>query len=151
MLQNLWRTKRSLNEDVCRGLENKRLLLFKEMAAEAGVGDEHLFQELVEGFKLTGEMTQSRQFQTQLKPAMISVQQLRDSSVWPRKMIHASCRRVGADPEIARAVYEETQQQLQGGWVKGPFSAMELDAKYNGCWIASKRFGARHGQQNKGC
>ncbi|CAL1158015.1 unnamed protein product, partial [Cladocopium goreaui] len=106
--------KETLDVDVRRVLEGKRLLLFKEMAADAKVGDETLFQELTEGFRLTGEMPQSKQFPAKLKPAMISVQQLRESSVWAKEMIHSSCRRVGSDPEIAKAVFEETQQQLKG-------------------------------------
>ena len=137
--------KNSLDPDVRRVLEGKRLLLFKEMAADAKVGDEHLFTELIEGFKLTGQMPESKQFPARLKPAMISVQQLKDSSVWAKKMIHASCRRVGADPEIARAVYEETIQQRADGWVKGPYTSSELDQKFDGCWIPSKRFGVRQG------
>ena len=137
--------RNSLDPDVRRVLEGKRLLLFKEMAADAKVGDEHLFTELIQGFKLTGEMPESKQFPARLKPAMISVQQLKDSSVWAKKMIHASCRRVGADPEIARAVYEETIQQRTDGWVKGPYTASELDQKFDGCWIPSKRFGVRQG------
>ena len=137
--------KDSLDPDVRRVLDGKRLLLFKEMAADANVGDEHLFQELVDGFKLTGEMPESKQFPARLKPAMISVQQLKESSVWAKKMIHASCRRVGANPEIARAVYEETLQQRQDGWVKGPYTSAELDQKFDGCWIPSKRFGVRQG------
>ncbi|CAL1168692.1 unnamed protein product, partial [Cladocopium goreaui] len=137
--------KKTLDGDVARVLEGKRLLLFKEMAVDANVGDETLFQELTEGFRLTGEMPQSKQFPAKLKPALISVQQLRESSVWAKKMIHSSCRRVGADPEIAKAVFEETQQQLKDGWVRGPFSAADLDLKYNGCWVPSKRFGVRQG------
>ena len=90
-------------------------------------------------------MPQSKQFPAKLKPAMISVKQLKESSVWAKKMIHSSCRRVGSDPEIAKAVYEETQQQLKDGWVRGPFSATDLDLKYNGCWVPSKRFGVRQG------
>ena len=117
------------------------------MALDAGVGDEHLFKKLTEGFKLTGEMPQSKQVPAKLKPAMLSVQQLRDSAVWAKKMIHASCRRVGSDPEIAKAVFDKTQQQLQDGWVRGPFSAVQLDEKYNGCWIPSNRFRVR--QNNK--
>jgi len=139
--------KQSLDVDARRVLEGKRLLLFKEMAADANVGDETLFQELVEGFRLTGEMPESKQFPARLKPAMITVQQLKDSAVWAKKMIHASCRRVGSDPEVAKAVHEETLQQLQDGWVKGPFTSSELDLKYSGCWIPSKRFGVRQGNK----
>lgn len=137
--------KQSLDKDVRKVLESKRLLLFKEMALDAGVGDENLFSELSQGFRLTGVMPQSNQFPTQWKPAMISVEQLRESSVWARKMIYASCRRVGSDPEVAAAVFEETQQQLQDGWVKGPYTSKQLDERYNGCWIPSKRFGVRQG------
>ncbi|CAL1145179.1 unnamed protein product [Cladocopium goreaui] len=54
--------RNSLDPDVRRVLEGKRLLLFKEMAADAKVGDEHLFTELTQGFKLTGVMPESKQF-----------------------------------------------------------------------------------------
>lgn len=80
---------------------------------------------------------------------MISVQQLKDSAVWAKKMIHASCRRIGSDSEMAKAVYEKTVQQLQDGWVKGPFTSLELDKKYADCWIPSKRFGVRQGNKQE--
>ena len=38
-------------------------------------------------------------------------------------------------------------QQLADGWVRGPFNQQELDTKYDGCWIPSKRFGVRQGQK----
>lgn len=112
------------------------------MASEAGVGDEGLFDELVKGFSLTGSMPQSGSFPTKLKPAQISVQQLRDSAVWARKMIHASCRRISSDKEVAHAVYQETLQQLDDGWIKGPFTEAQLDAKYDNFWIPFKRSGS---------
>ena len=139
--------KASLNEDVRTVLADKRLLLFKEMASEAQVGDDGLFDELVKGFSLTGAMPESGTFPAKLRPAQISVQQLKESAVWARKMIHTSCRRVASDKEIAHAVYQETLQQLSDGWVKGPFTEAQLDAKYNRCWIPSKRFGVRQGQK----
>eukprot|EP00435_Cladocopium_sp_Y103_P035766 s4108_g9.t1 len=139
--------KGSLDPDVERILHTKRLLLFKEMADEAGVGDDSLFSELKSGFTLIGAMPESKQFPAKLKPALISVQQLRESSVWAKRMIHASCRRVANDEEIARAVYQETLQQLDNGWVKGPFTEDQLDQKFDGCWIPSKRFGVRQGQK----
>jgi hypothetical protein len=83
----------------------KRLLLFKAMAEEANVGDQGLFHEIISDFSLTGEMPESRQFPIKFKPAVISVQQLRESAGWAKKMIVPSCRRVGMDAEIALAVY----------------------------------------------
>eukprot|EP00435_Cladocopium_sp_Y103_P010164 s6141_g2.t1 len=139
--------KKSMDVDVSSVLHNKRLLLFKEMAIEAGVGDDNLFDELVSGFALTGQMPESRQFPSKLKPAVISVEQLKESAVWAKKMIYASCKKVALDPEIAQSVYDETLQQLSDGWVKGPFSESQLDAKYDGCWIPSKRFGVKQGSK----
>ena len=124
-------------------LAGKRLLLFKTMCEDAGVGDQTLFQELTEGFRLTGRMLESGQFPKKMRPAAITVQQLRDSSVWAKRMVFSSCKRVAADPEIAQAVHQETLQQLQDGWVKGPFTMQQMDQKYGGCWIPSKRFGVK--------
>ena len=78
-------------------LGGKRLLLFKQMCIDAKVGDESLFDELTQGFRLTGTMSDSRKFPKKLKPAGITVEQLRESSVWAKKMIHSSCRKVSAD------------------------------------------------------
>ena len=126
-------------------LRGKRLKLFQQMCADAGVADGTLFDELTAGFRLTGPMQASGQFPRRIKPATITVQQLRESSVWSKKMIYSSCKRVSSDPEIARAVFQETQQQLSDGWVKGPFTMQQMDERFGGCWIPSKRFGVRQG------
>ena len=137
--------RRGLDEQVNEVLSGKRLLLFKQMCIDAKVGDESLFDEMTQGFRPTGTMNDSGKFPRKLKPAGITIEQLRESSVWAKKMIRSSCRKVSADAEIAESVYQETQQQLQDGWVKGPFSEQQLDCKFSGCWIPSKRFGVRQG------
>eukprot|EP00435_Cladocopium_sp_Y103_P049658 s1454_g15.t1 len=53
--------------------------------------------------------------------------------------------KVGNDPEIAAAVYEDTMQQVEDGWLLGPLTAQQLDDKYGGCWIPSNRFGVLQG------
>ena len=109
------------------------------MCSDAGVGDQNLVsRELTEGFKLTGRMCESGQFPKKLRPAAITVKQLKESAVWAKRMIYASCKRVASDPEIAEAVYQETMQQLQDGWVQGPFSMQQMDDRHNGCWIPEK-------------
>ena len=135
----------TLDGQVNEVLAGKRLLVFKQMCADANVGDETLFEELTNGFRLTGRMHESGKFPKKLRPAGITVEQLRESSVWARKMIFSSTKKVAADPEIASAVYDETQQQLQDGWVKGPFSDEQLDRKFPKGWVPSKRFGVRQG------
>eukprot|EP00435_Cladocopium_sp_Y103_P048940 s2442_g14.t1 len=135
----------SMDPQVSEVLKGKRLKLFQQMCIDAGVDDESLFGELTSGFKLTGPMQPSGQFPRKLKPAAITVKQLRESSAWSKKMIYSSCRRVASDPEIANAVFQETQQQLSDGWVKGPYTMQQLDDRFDGAWIPSKRFGVKQG------
>ena len=85
-----------------------------------------MLEELTAGFRLTGPMKASGQFPRRIKLASITVQQLRDSSIWSKRMIYSSCKRVASDSEIAAAVFQETQQQLSDGWVKGPFTCSSL-------------------------
>ena len=49
-------------------MQSKRLLLFREMMVEAGIGDEALFEEMCNGFRLVGGLAPSGQFQQQWKP-----------------------------------------------------------------------------------
>ena len=135
----------SMDPQVNEVLRGKRLKLFQQMCTDAGVADETLFDELTAGFRLTGPMQASVQFPKRIKPATITVQQLKESSVWSKKMIYSSCKRVSSDPEIANAVFQERQQQLSDGWVKGPFTMQQMDERFGGCWIPSKRFGVRQG------
>ena len=137
--------RHKLDCQVNKVLAGKRLLVFKQMCDDACVGDETLFDELTSGFRLTGRMQESGKFPKKLRPAGITVEQLRESSVWARKMIFSSTKKVAADHEIAEAVYDETQQQLRDGWVKGPFSEDQLDRKFPKGWVPSKRFGVRQG------
>ena len=55
--------------------------------------------------------------------------------------MEASCRKAAPDAGVAKAVWAETLEQVEKSWLKGPFSWDEIDKKYNGCWIPSKRFG----------
>ena len=137
--------KSAMRPDVRKIMGTKRLLLFKQMLEDANVGDENLFSELTNGFRLTGQKEASGQFRPRFKPAQLSVEELRKSSKWARHAIVASCERVAEDDKVATSVWEETMSQLQDGWIKGPFSAVELDKKFPDGWIASKRFGVVQG------
>ena len=66
--------RKQMDPQVEAVLKGNRLLLFKQMCFDAGVGDESLFQELTDGFRLTGQMQDSGQFPKKLKPASLTVQ-----------------------------------------------------------------------------
>ena len=92
-------------------MATKRLLLFKEMMADAGVVDPLLFEELCNGFRLVGDLSPSGQFPPQWKPAVLGIEQLRQTAVWAQRAVVGSCRRVLEDPEVAAAVWQETIEQ----------------------------------------
>ena len=137
----------SMDPDIRPVMKSKRLLLFKEMMAEAGLCDEGLFEEMKDGFRLVGDLAPSGQFQQQFKPAALGIEQLRQTAKWSQKAVVASCRKVLQDSEIAQAVWPETLEQAseEKRWVKGPFSAAEISERHGADWVPSRRFGVRQG------
>ena len=138
---------RSLDEDVQKVMHSKRLLLFREMLDDAGIKDESLFKELCTGFRLVGDIDASGQFTEQFKPAILGVEQLRQTAVWAQKAVVPSCRRVLEDLEVAQAVWSETLEQAapEKGWVLGPFTSAQVTERLGDQWIPSRRFGVRQG------
>ena len=62
--------KESMDPAVRRVMGSKKLLLFKQMLTDAGVPDENLFNDMVNGFRLTGPLEPSGLF----PPISISLQ-----------------------------------------------------------------------------
>ena len=128
-------------------LKRKRLLLFREMLHDAQIDDPHLFDEVCNGFRLIGNLNPSGQFQPHWKPAGLSTQQLKQTSLWAQQAVVGSCKRVLEDAEVARAVWDETLSQAADDkrWVIGPFTSSQITERLGRCWIPSRRFGVRQG------
>ena len=115
----------NMHPDLQSVMRPKRILLFQKMMDDAGVVDAQLCEEMKCGFRLVGQLVSSGQFRPRFKPAEISVEELRRSSKWAKHAVNGSCKRVGDNKEVAAAVWEETLNQRDAGWIKGPFSAEE--------------------------
>jgi hypothetical protein len=135
----------NMADDLKLVMGSKRLLLFKQMMEDAGIVDDQLFNEMKGGFRLTGQLEASGQFKPRFRPAEMSVEELKKSSKWARHAVVGSCKRVGENLEVAQAVWEETLSQLDSGWIKGPYTAEQLDRKFPDGWVPSKRFGVVQG------
>ena len=111
-------------------LRSKRLLL-KEMLKDAGVTDATLMDEMYDRFRLVGDLAASGQFQPQFKPAVLSMDQLKQTAVWAQKAVVSSCKRILEDKKMAVAVWEETidQTALDKQWVGRPFSAEQISER----------------------
>ena len=101
---------------------------------------------MLHGFRLTGELQASGQFPAALKPAAIDLDHLKKTSRWAKFLIESSCKKAPSDMEVAAEVWRETAEQVQRGWLKGPWSWTEVEERFQGCWVPSKRFGV---QQNE--
>ncbi|CAJ1438941.1 unnamed protein product [Effrenium voratum] len=145
------RLHEGLHPDLEPVLQGKRLLLFKAMMEDAGVADPFLFQHMVDGFLLVGHLEPSGQFPKRWKPARLTLESLKKTSHWARKAALSSCAKGAADQQIADAVWSETQDQLQRGWLKGPFTEADLDVRNSGVWIPSRRFGVKQGVDKIRC
>ena len=141
--------KASMHPEVREIMKDKRLLLLAEVLRDAGVNDRYLVDDLTQGFRITGELRPSGLFPRILRPAALSQDDLRATAKWSKHVVADSCRRASKDPEVARSVWRETMEQRDRHWLRGPFTFEEMDKKYNGTWVASKRFGVVQGEKTR--
>ena len=136
--------KASLPEQNQKVLANNWLLLFREMCLDADVHDDLLLEHLSRGLLLVGPGADSAEFPAQDKPQALSVSQARLAS---KRVLEATCARdpEPSDLDLARRVWEKTQEEIQQGWMDGPFEEAE-PAKRFGDYMANKSFGIKQGE-----
>ena len=131
---------RRMNPRVQKLLSNKRLLLFRELAHEAGCKDSELINDVAEGHELTGLARDTKTFKSKLRPPNMSKASLLASAKWTRRAIIGSIRSSG-DADLDKQLYAETLSDRQSGWLDGPYSESEIEAEVGEHWVASRRFG----------
>ena len=119
-------------------LAPKRFLLWREMMAFYGYHDIEVFDEVVAGIDLAGPVIPVQSFDPCFKPAKVSVSELTKSAPASRVAMLSSIRSSG-DPEIDATVFSKTLEELECGWLEGPFSPDELPADA----VVSRRFGIK--------
>ena len=65
----------------------------------------------------------------------------------PQYSVEASCRRAAKDKAVAKEVYAESLDQVDKGWLRGPFLWKQMDKRHAGTWMCSKRFGVVQGDK----
>ena len=122
-------------------LKDKNLLVWKQLMDMTGYDDPLLFEEVCKGFKLTGVANRSNEFPMAYQAATLSEQQLRTSAQWLRKSTIGKCR-PSHDPALDETTWEQTLQERDKGWLRGPFSEDQICAMLGGSqqWLATRRF-----------
>jgi hypothetical protein len=130
----------SMNPEVSKILKRKRLLLFQEMAQEAGCQDVNLLSDVSNGFMLTGLAKDTRTFNSRIRLPAMSEEALGSASRWTRRAIIGSTRSSG-DHQLDVQLFDETVADRDKGWLDGPYSEAQLTDMLGHDWVASRRFG----------
>ena len=123
-------------------LSSKRWVLFRRMLLEANHDDDKLVDNIRDGFDLVGEIPSSGVYRKRVKPASVTTDELRPSAKRTRKAIIQSTRGSG-DPAVDLGVYHSTLDEMQRGWLHGPYGEQELGDDIT----VARRFGVRQGSK----
>ena len=140
--QNL---KDELPEHCARVLRSKRLLLFSELLKEVDYPDTGISAQMAGGFDLVGRIPPSGVFNKRKTIANISPDDLRSTARRTRAGILQSMRSSG-DLDIDHGVYKATLDELQRGWLHGPYPLSEIPLTAS----ITRRFGIKQGTREDG-
>ena len=125
-------------------LAPKRLLLWKEMLTYHGYPDVEVFDEVVQGIELSGNTCYVPSFEVGFKPAKITEAELATTARASRIGLLASVRSSG-DEFIDSEVFAKILEELECGWLEGPYPPDNLPDSA----VVSRRFGIRQGSGEK--
>ena len=121
-------------------LADKKILLMQKIAESLKWPDMKLFDDLKNGFAITGSVDPSEIFQPNYKPQEMDVEELMKKSKFLKPAIWAKqSNQDGSDfaEDLWNITMEET---LEKGWLEGPYDWNELEKKFNGAWLPVRRF-----------
>ena len=106
-------------------LVKKNLTVFDEMVKSCGYGDVNIAKDIENGFDLMGHLPSSGVFQKSSSFATLMPEHVRGVSGQTRAAIWNSTRSC-VDREIAEAVYATTIEEVNKGWLRGPYGLDDL-------------------------
>ena len=138
----------TLHPDVKAVLGNKRILLMRKIASSLGWPDVTLWDDLAEGFKLTGSQPRTGVFDPDCKPAVSS-----ESEFW----MAASAQRNATWSRVEKAQFQDyagplweiTLEEADPAgkrWLHGPLTRDEVDSLFPEGWMPCRRFAVWQGK-----
>jgi len=98
-------------------LQNKRLLVLREMLEELGYPDKDLVKDIAEGFPLTGWQKRTGVFPTCIKRPQFSVDTLRKLAKGLNKAIISQLAADCEQDEIVQQTWDKTQEEVALGYI----------------------------------
>lgn len=139
--------KARLHPEVRTVVEQKKILLFKEMLSEIEYDDMGVVELLTMGVKITGELKRIGIW----KPDPSKAPKLSQRSLWmgAKKAQEEVCKKDPGDrwDKDDAELWEETTEEAKSGFLRGPFSRKELEEKIGKFWVPARRFAVRQGEK----
>ena len=138
---------RGMPEQRQKLMEGKKILLMKRIAENFKWPDMKLFDELVQGFAITGHLDASGIFPADAKPKEMDEQELMKKSKFLKPAIWAKQHNQPLQ-DFSDELWSITEEEAHDKcWLQGPFTWDELEHKFASSWIPVRRFAAW--QRNK--
>ena len=131
-----------MSESVARVLRGKNILLMRQVAEEMNWPDTNLFDEMTQGFELTGNFSACGIFKPQVNIPSLSVSQLQQNTKYLRPAILGRMK-LTEGSELQTELMEVTEAEKAKGWLEGPFSVDEVAEKFGPNWLPVRRFGVK--------
>ena len=130
-------------------LADKQILLWQKLLEHYGYDDLPVVDFMKQGVKLVGSHDTPKCYPEQLKPATLTESSLRASAVWRRRC--AVGRKHELDPNHVDHLIEATDEELELGFMEGPFATEDEVSKHLGHsnWCVIRRFVLVQGSEKK--
>ena len=110
-----------MHPDVKAVMEGKCLVLLEKLATEAGIEDRELMDNLRLGFPLTGCIGPTGRWKRDIRLASMSEDEHATAATWIRAEVSGRCMHK-LDEETQRAVQDITNEEVEQGYLLGPYS-----------------------------
>ena len=137
---------RSLHPSVAQAMKGKRMLLLRRILRDLHIpGADRLFNLLKSGFPLVGPMEASGLFMgVDHSGSFLPESELVRRSAASRRACIAATKSSG-DPLLDEALAAATAEEVEKGWLVGPFSEEDINSRFDGVWTPARRFGVVQG------
>ena len=134
--------------DVRPSVSQKNVLLFRDLLTKVNFPNpERVAHAMAVGFPLSGDIQRTEVFPELHRPAEAHITDLWRTAQEAQADLQSTLGR-SQDPELDEAVTSTTLEEVERGWLRGPFTPKQLDDRH-GRWVAARRFGIRQGDSTR--
>ena len=140
----------SLPDSLAKVLSGKRILVWEQLLKKYEYDDMEVVRFMKEGVRLVGSHDSPPCYPEKIKAASLTKSDLENSAVWRRKAIIGK-RLEANDPAHTRHLEETALEELDMGFIEGPFFSESAVSDYFGHdkWMVVRRFVLVQGAEQK--